>query len=92
MNKYLAISSTIVMSLIVLGVLTATPLVMAQSNTTSAAANQTSNQTNTNTTTTSTQDSGSDPTKMHVDASLNALQAGDHQGGVMHIQEAQKNL
>ncbi len=92
MNKYLVNSSTIVMSLIVLGVLTATPLVMAQSNTTSAAANQTSNQTNSNTTTSSTEESGSNPTKIHVDASLNALQAGDHQGGVMHIQEAQKNL
>ena len=92
MNKYLAISSTIVMSLIVLGVLTATPISMAQSNTTSAAANQSSNQTNSNTTTSSTDASGSNPTKLHVDASLNALQAGDHQGGVMHAQEAQKNL
>ena len=93
LNKYLANSSTIVMSLIVLVVLTATPLVMGQSNTTStAAANQTSNQTDSNTTTSSTGASGSNPTNMHVDASLNALQAGDHQGGVMHAQEAQKNL
>jgi len=27
---------------------------------------------------------------MHVDESLKALQSGDHQGGVMHMQEASK--
>ena len=89
MNKYIAISSTIVMSLIVLGALTATSLALAQSNTTSAAA---ANQTNSNVTTSSTGSSDSNLTKMHVDESLKALQSGDHQGGVMHIQEAQKNL
>ena len=87
MNKYFAFSSTIVMSLIVLGALTATPLALAQSNTTSVAA---ANQTNSNMTTGSTGASNSDPTKMHVDESLKALQSGDHQGGVMHAQEAAK--
>jgi hypothetical protein len=90
MNRYLSIPSTIVMSIIVLGVLTSTPHSMAQSNTTSAAANPMSNQTNSNATTSSTDASGSNPTKFHVDEALKALQSGDHQGGVMHMQEAAK--
>jgi hypothetical protein len=88
MNKYISISSAIIIGLVALGAISTSSLVMAQSNTTSSGS--TANQTSSNATTNSTGATAPNPTKMHVDESLKALQSGDHQGGVMHMQEAAK--
>jgi hypothetical protein len=89
MNKYMVLSLTIAAGLIAIWAISVNPFALAQSPT----SNQTANQSSANTTAAApTGASISNPTKMHLDVAIKALQSGDTNGALTHAQEAQKNL
>jgi len=91
MNKYMAVLLTIAVGLIALWTISVNPFALAQSPASNQTANQTSNQSSANTTATASAGmSSSNPTNMHLDVAIKALQSGDTNGALMHAQEAQK--
>src|SRR5678810_668050 len=87
MDKYMAFSLTIATGLIAILTISVNPFALAQS----PISNQTANQSSADTTAAApTGASTSNPTEMHLDLAIKALQSGDTNGALTHAQESHK--
>ena len=87
MIKAIKISAVVIAGIIAIMTISANPFAFVVS---AATSNQTGNMT-TSTSNSTASVGGDNQGKMHLDVAISALQSGDKDGAMMHLQESQKN-